>query len=377
MIEPNSQRADGGAPLAVPNRAPRAPMLDTPTPDSPILAPRTSQVAARFRAATLALAALALAGCASFGLPGSAPTPTPGTSEAVTPPPEPRNVTPPSGANETSLRQFYANVEDDLIASGRMRLDTAPPDAPYSVDDLIRDFERVALYDEYVDVGGRFVRSETPAPLRRWSEPIRVGVMSSASMPPVEAAQDRGNVAAFTRRLARLTDTDMKMSDGPDVNFLVLFVGGGDPDTFADEVSARYPSFAPAVTRALRGKPLDIFCVTNAFRSTEDASIYSAVLIMIRAEHPPLTRLSCVHEEMGQAMGLPNDSPDARPSIFNGGLEFALLTEHDEILLRMLYDPRLRPGMTAAEVRPLLPAIARDAIAAERADGARVALAEN
>ena len=172
------------------------------------------------------------------------------------------------------------------------------------------------------------------------------------------AAEDEAEIEAAE---AALEEPDVTPYDGPEL--------GDDEASDADP----YESFRVE----LRGKPLDIFCVTNAFRSTEDASIYSAVLIMIRAEHPPLTRLSCVHEEMGQAMGLPNDSPDARPSIFNGGLEFALLTEHDEILLRMLYDPRLRPGMTAAEVRPLLPAIARDAIAAERADGARVALAEN
>ena len=78
--------------------------------------------------------------------------------------------------------------------------------------------------------------------------------------------------------------------------------------------------------------------------------------------------MSCVHEEMAQAMGLPNDSPEARPSLFNDDLEFALLTEHDAILLRMLYDPRLRPGMTAAEVRPLLPAIVGDARRAQLRD---------
>jgi hypothetical protein len=42
------------------------------------------------------------------------------------------------------------------------------------------------------------------------------------------------------------------------------------------------------------------------------------------------------------------------------------------VLLRMLYDPRLRPGMSAAEARPLLPAIARDAQAAQ-AKGERLA----
>ena len=44
-------------------------------------------------------------------------------------------------------------------------------------------------------------------------------------------------------------------------------------------------------------------------------------------------------------MGLANDSPDARPSVFNDDEEFAFLTRHDELLLKMLYDPRLRPGM--------------------------------
>ena len=49
---------------------------------------------------------------------------------------------------------------------------------------------------------------------------------------------------------------------------------------------------------------------------------------------------------MAQGLGLANDSLAARPSIFNDDEEFALLTPHDELLLRILYDPRMRPGMT-------------------------------
>ena len=65
-------------------------------------------------------------------------------------------------------------------------------------------------------------------------------------------------------------------------------------------------------------------------------------------------RLSCLHEELAQGLGLANDSPQARPSIFNDDEEFALLTPMDEYLLAMLYDPSLRPGMTEAEVRPIV-----------------------
>ena len=73
-------------------------------------------------------------------------------------------------------------------------------------------------------------------------------------------------------------------------------------------------------------------------------------------------RTSCIHEEIAQGLGLPNDSPTARPSIFNDDEEFALLTAHDELLLRVLYDPRLEIGMTPDEARPIVDAIATELI---------------
>jgi hypothetical protein len=319
----------------------------------------------RGRARWLLPAAFAcLAGCSLTGAPLIAPPPDRSVALAQSPPPEPRADADAVPGGE-SLDSFYASIERDLVSSGRMRRDVAPADAPYTIDDLVRDFERVALHDEYVDVGGKYVHGEVPAPLRRWSRPVRVAVMTGSSAAPEDASRDRANVAAFTHRLARLTGVDMALGSGEDVNFLVLFMTSGERIAFADQVKQHYPEFAPAVVAALRDTPLDNFCLAYAFSEPDDPTTYSAVIVLIRAEHPPLTRLSCVHEEMAQAMGLPNDSPEARPSLFNDSLEFALLTEHDAILLRMLYDPRLRPGMTADEARPLLPAIARDAQAAQ------------
>ncbi|MFT7253735.1 MAG: hypothetical protein ACI81Q_001152, partial [Paracoccaceae bacterium] len=53
----------------------------------------------------------------------------------------------------------------------------------------------------------------------------------------------------------------------------------------------------------------------------------------------------------------------ARPSIFNDDEEFALLTTHDELLLRILYDPRLSPGMQPDQARPILRVIAQGLVA--------------
>ncbi len=55
-----------------------------------------------------------------------------------------------------------------------------------------------------------------------------------------------------------------------------------------------------------------------------------------------------------------SDSPTARPSIFNDDEEFALLTRHDELLLRILYDRRLQPGMTKAQAVPIVRQIAAE-----------------
>ena len=325
----------------------------------------------------VAAVALAALGACDLVNPPEAAVPQRSAALQVAAPPEPRSSADEMVPGGESLKTFYASVETQLVASGRMRRDIAPVDAPYTVDDLVRDFERVALFDEYTDVDGRFVHMEAPALLRRWDRPVRVAVMTGASTSPEDSARDRANVAAFTRRLSQLTGVDMAMSNGADVNFLVLFMTSEERIAFAEQVSARYPSFAPAVMSALRDTPLDTFCTAYAFSKPENPSVYSAVIVLIRAEHPPLTRLSCVNEEMAQAMGLPNDSPDARPSLFNDSLEFALLTEHDAILLRMLYDPRLRPGMTADEVRPLLPAIARDAMTAQSGEGHGAVVATN
>ena len=74
----------------------------------------------------------------------------------------------------------------------------------------------------------------------------------------------------------------------------------------------------------------------------------------------PLMRSSCLQEELVQALGLGNDHSDVRPSIFNDDEEFALMTRHDEYLLRILYDPRLKSGMTAEEAMPIVREIIAD-----------------
>ena len=103
--------------------------------------------------------------------------------------------------------------------------------------------------------------------------------------------------------------------------------------------------------------PRSTYCLVYAM-SAPDGATYTRAFAVIRAEHPDLLRLSCLHEEIAQGLGLANDSPTARPSIFNDDEEFALLTRQDELMLQMLYSPALRPGMTADKARPIVESLA-------------------
>jgi hypothetical protein len=116
------------------------------------------------------------------------------------------------------------------------------------------------------------------------------------------------------------------------------------------------------VLRAVLNMPRSTYCLVVGF-SSGAGSVYSQAVAVIRAEHPDLMRLACIHEEIAQGLGLVNDSPQARPSIFNDNEEFGLLTRHDELLLRLLYDSRLTPGMTVAVAEPLVRTIAAELLA--------------
>ena len=108
------------------------------------------------------------------------------------------------------------------------------------------------------DLGGRFVHIETPALLRRWDKPVRVAVMTGASTSPEDAARDRANVAAFTRRLAHLTGHDVALGQGDDVNFLVLFMDSAERNAFAEQVRAHVSRASPRRwSSALRDTPID------------------------------------------------------------------------------------------------------------------------
>ncbi|WP_299358125.1 DUF2927 domain-containing protein [uncultured Paracoccus sp.] len=273
---------------------------------------------------------------------------------------------PPSPASQT-MRRYLAGIEDTLIARGLMRTDRG--DVPTDAARLVEDFVAVALRDEYERQGGALVRRVHDAPLRRWSGPVRLQLDFGASVDAATRTRDRAAVADYAARLSQASGHPITLT-GSGGNFAVLFVSEDDRRSVGPRLARLVPGIPAADVQAIVDLKPQNYCTVFAY-SRGAAPEYVRAVAVIRAELPERMRLSCIHEELAQGLGLTNDSPAVRPSIFNDDEEFALLTRHDELLLRILYDRRLRPGMTEAEARPIAARIAAELTGAPPAEPAR------
>lgn len=258
-----------------------------------------------------------------------------------------------------TMHGYFVGIEDMLSARGQLRRDDGTAIA-VSADQLTRDFIDIALYDEYSRQGAELIPDNRPSRLRRWAQPVRIAVEFGASVPPGTRIRDRAEVQGFAERLAGLTGHDIAATPGAG-NFTVMFLNEDERRAIGPRLSSIIPGIPAGDIEAIQSLPPQNYCTVFAY-SLGASPLYSEAVAIIRAELPPRLRSSCIHEELAQGMGLANDSPIARPSIFNDDEEFALLTQHDALLLKMLYDKRLTPGMTAETARPVVTQIARELV---------------
>lgn len=252
---------------------------------------------------------------------------------------------------------------------GRMRDDPAPPDAPFDNATLARNFRTIAFDVERDPFATGELRGALGDAriLRRWQGPVRWAVYAS----PAEQARVRPLVHGLAARLTALTGLDFRpagAASGPrsaPANLQVWVV----PDRI-ESLLRSFPVDAPGrgdAGRTVRARIADFIrtwygataspCAAQFFnvdRPAAEAGTILGALVLIRAALPDALLRSCIEEELTQAMGLPNDDTGVRPSIFNDGKEFGVLTAHDELLLRILYDPRLEPGMTPGTAMPVV-----------------------
>ena len=280
----------------------------------------------------------------------------PPAPELPPPPPEQPATPPPETAASAALRGYFAQVQASLLSQDLLRTDLGGEDAPFTDRNLTENFLKIALYQEF-DRGPQAIGpSESPTPLTRWTRPIRVSLQFGPSVTQPKRASDTARISSFLARLSQLTGHPISLVDASPNYF--IHIGSVDEraalgPTLARELSGVTPAQLASVTTMDRNTYCQVLTQSDPATST-----YSTAVVVIPSEHADLMRLACIHEELAQSMGLPNDSNAARPSIFNDDEEYALLTRQDELMLRLLYNPALRPGMTEAQARPIVQTLA-------------------
>jgi hypothetical protein len=63
---------------------------------------------------------------------------------------------------------------------------------------------------------------------------------------------------------------------------------------------------------------------------------------------------------MLQALGPINDTDSVPWTMFNDNVQMGYFGVFDQYILNILYDPRVKPGMTAQEVQAVLPQVLPD-----------------
>jgi hypothetical protein len=79
--------------------------------------------------------------------------------------------------------------------------------------------------------------------------------------------------------------------------------------------------------------------------------------VILPVDAGEFTFYDCAYEEMLQALGAINDDRSVPWTMFNDDVQMGFFDVYDQYLLNILYDPRVRPGMTKEEVNGLLPDI--------------------
>ena len=264
-----------------------------------------------------------------------------------------------SDPQEAKLRKYYSRLEKRKTSLGLLRQDGGGDDTPFDVDDIVEAFEQLAFYNEYDIDKNKLLPNSNPVSLAKWKSNTNISVLFGVSVDKKRKDKDLKEINSLLSNLSKITNQKIKVSQ-QDVNMYVVVANQKEIKDLIAEIGSQRPEFDPKRIPIITQLPKDIHCMAMTSMSSEPNSAISSALVIIRNELPDIMRRACIHEEIAQSLGLTNDSHFARPSIFNDDDEFATLTKFDKILIQILYDHRLKPGISKKEASQLVRQITKE-----------------
>jgi hypothetical protein len=180
--------------------------------------------------------------------------------------------------------------------------------------------------------------------IRKFDEPVRVFVDNRGA--PARTA----DIAAIVQDIrGRIGHLDLAITtDRKAANVLVTLVPAR---AFAQTIRSRYGAAAAKKIQA----SLHPECLSGIAKDQSYRIRRAEVILPADAEE--FRFYDCAYEELLQSLGLINDDSSVPWTMFNDDVQMGFFDVYDQYLINILYDPRIRPGMTKAEVEATLPEI--------------------
>jgi hypothetical protein len=167
------------------------------------------------------------------------------------------------------------------------------------------------------------------------------------------AGRGKGRFAPLDLMLSELPSlmpvVPIRPADGlNDANFRIFLVSNKDEmiekirDIWGSKISAKQQEFMKKQDCIFL---LDYYGKSSRIRR-------STIIIPLTSSHP-----ECAFEEFVQGLGPINDSSLSTKTAMNDRSDFAQMPLADLYVANMLYDPRIKPGMTKDEITKILPSI--------------------
>lgn len=210
----------------------------------------------------------------------------------------------------------------------------------FSADELTRGFLALAFGSD-LRIGAR------PRGIRRFDRPIRIRIVAAGSI-------DRSaNMAAIIDEYARSVPALRASIGDPrlpgDIEIRLI-----DEKNFKVELTA---AFGARIANDFVART-DPQCMTSV-KSDAVGRIMQAVSFIIVDQGDDVF-LDCAYHELLHAFGLSNHDQRNPWTTLNQSRMVGYLTVYDRALLTMLYDPRIRPGMTKRQVGGVLGVVIKD-----------------
>ncbi len=227
-----------------------------------------------------------------------------------------------------------AAAEDETIAKLR-----AADRKTFSDREIISGFVRL-MFNPELPFMGRVDR------VRKFDGPIRVHVDNRAN--PNRTEQLREVVSDIA---ARIQNLDIALTESRrDANLQVTLISDRDLPRIVRALQKRKPD--RAVQRSLHPRCLAEIRRDDGFRVVRSEAV-------IATDAGEFAFYDCAYEKLLRALGPINDDPALPWTTFNSEVRKGFFGVYDQYLLNILYDRRIRPGMTEAQAQPLLPNVVR------------------